>query len=362
MTTKNVSTIRIAAVGDLLLTCQPESTAPQRGLEALSAEILQLFASCDIVFANLECTLHSDNKVTSEPRVFSSEAQIRSLKNSGISIVTLGNNHSFDGKDEGFQQLVTLLKELDIPYCGAGKNLKEAQAPTILEVNGKTLAFIAVVDKTSGMTRFAGQETSGVAQLHTGEVCSSIQKLREQVDYVIVSPHWGEERFRHPSPTQIQQAQAFIDAGATLVLGHHPHVLQGMEQDRKAAVFYSLGNFLANEVYWENGDSLTWNRVERTGCIALCEITPEGITQVKQIPIYDDSTSVKIEKSGWGDRCLRRANRLLRKGPSNSSYRFEAFRVRTLLPLVSNLNWKKLQRIRPGHLRKLFSLFTDGLK
>ena len=71
------------------------------------------------------------------------------------------------------------------------------------------------------------------------------------------------ERFRIPSPAQMDQARAFADAGASLVLGHHPHVVQGMEMVGNVPVVYSLGNFMSSHVYWDSGDYLNWNRFER---------------------------------------------------------------------------------------------------
>ena len=105
------STIRLAAIGDLLLTTRPEDKAPGRGLEALSDDLRKLFASCDIVLANLECTLAGAEKIDTEPRVFSSEAQLLGLAAAGINVVSLANNHAFDGGDEGFKRVVALLEK-----------------------------------------------------------------------------------------------------------------------------------------------------------------------------------------------------------------------------------------------------------
>ena len=104
MTTTKHKRIRFAAVGDLLLTAGPDDTISERGLEALSDGVLELFASCDIVFANIECTLAGCKTVPTEPRVVSTEKQIKSLRNTGINVVTLGNNHMFDCLDEGFHR------------------------------------------------------------------------------------------------------------------------------------------------------------------------------------------------------------------------------------------------------------------
>ena len=100
-----------------------------------------------------------------------------------------------------------------------------------------------------------------------------IQELRQHVDHVIVSLHWGEERFLIPSPVQVEQAHALADAGASMVLGHHPHVLQGLEVYRGVPIIYSLGNFVADEVHFTNGDAVRWDRVGQTGCILRADFT-----------------------------------------------------------------------------------------
>ena len=351
--------IRFAAVGDLLLTAGPDDPISGRGLEALSDGVLELFASCDIVFANIECTLAGCKTVPTEPRVVSTEKQIRSLRNTGINVVTLGNNHTFDCLDEGFHRLRGVLADLGIPWCGAGFNIAEAFQPAIMETHGLALAFLGVVDKSSGPFRFADKSTSGVTPLDTGMVCRIIKDLCCKVDHVIVSPHWGEERFRIPSPEQIKQARAFVDAGASMVLGHHPHVLQGMELYNGVPIAYSLGNFIANDVYWTDGDCLTWSQFERTGCVLVAEFNSNGIHDVQQIPIFDDGETVCIEKSGWGDRCLCKVNRFLDQGVTPKRYRREKFRIHTIKPILSHLRWSELRRTRPKHIRKAMQLLLQ---
>lgn len=362
MTTPPPSPLRLAAIGDLLLTSPPGASAPGRGFEALSDELRQLFVGCDLVLANLECTLPGEALVATEPRVLASAAQLRGLAAAGINLVTLGNNHAFDAQDEGFERLTALLDATGIAWCGAGLSLAEASRPLLLTLKGLRIAVVAAVDGSSGMYRFAGEASSGVPPLDTDQLCGQIQALRQEVDHVIFAPHWGEERFRFPSPQQIDQARASIDAGATLVLGHHPHVIQGLEFYRQAPIAYSLGNFFANPVYWDNGDVLSWNRFERTGCILLAELDQNGVHNVQQIPVFDDGETIVIDSTSRGQRYLLRANGYLAAGITPAHLRRETFRVRTLLPLLAQLRWEKLRRLNPSHLRKAIRLFVRGLR
>jgi poly-gamma-glutamate synthesis protein (capsule biosynthesis protein) len=352
--------IRFAAVGDLLLT-SPSSTTVGRGVEALSSEILELFQSCDVVFANLECTLSGKENVPTEPRVLSTEQQVKKLKASGINIISLGNNHTFDSLDEGFLKLSKILDEIDIPWCGAGMNVEEAYRTPIMDVNGLKIAFLAIVDQSSGPYRFAGESSSGVAPLESEIICKKIIGLKQVVDYVIVSPHWGMERYRIPSLIQIEQAHAFVEAGASMVLGHHPHVLQGMEIFNGAPIAYSLGNFIANNVYWSNGDYLTWSKFERTGCVFFADLNSKGVFNVEQIPVIDDGIMVSIDKTGWGKRCIKKVNRFLEAGVTQKRYNREAFIVSTVKPILSHLKWSKLKQIGPKHFIKFFQLIYRGI-
>lgn len=353
MTISKHTLIRMASIGDLLFTVKPRGN-PERGLEALSDEIKVLFASCDIVFANLESTLPGIETVITEPRIISSEKQMLSLKNAGINAVTLGNNHAFDCYEDGFYNVSNILDKMKIPWCGAGLNIQEASQPLIMQVNGIKMGFLCVVDKSSGPSHFADESKMGVAPLDIETTCRNIKALKEKVDHVIVSPHWGMERFRIPSPEQIEQAHDFVDAGASMVVGHHPHVLQGMKIYKGAPIAYSLGNFLPNKIYWENGDFFTWSRFERTSCILLCEINKKGVFGVKQIPVFDDGKKISIEKTGWGDACLNKVNSLLEQGVTRKEYEREAFRVNVIKPILSHLTWTGIKRIRPHHFGRLF--------
>ncbi len=357
MTVIRHDTIRLAAVGDLLLTALPgDHTA--RGLEALSDEVHELLSSCGIVLANLECTLSGEECVPTEPLVLSTEKQIRSLKGSGINIVTLGNNHTFDSFDQGFRKLTDVLNELEIPCFGAGFNYGEAACPVVVDRNGVSVAFMGFVDSSSGPQGFADETKSGVAAFSVEHICQQIKDVKAKVDHVVISPHWGRERFRIPSREQLEQARALVDAGASMILGHHPHVMQGLEMYREAPVAYSLGNFMANNVYWRNGDHLTWNCFERTGIILLAELSADRVLNIEQIPVFDDGVTISLDSSGRGGRYIERANRLLRKGVTEKAYRREKFYVQTVKPVLAQLRWSKLKRIRPGHFGKLLRLLS----
>jgi poly-gamma-glutamate synthesis protein (capsule biosynthesis protein) len=330
--------VRLAALGDLLLTAGADGRGPARDPAAIFAEVRPLFADADLVVGNLECTLRGNGAcVPTEPRVVAAEDLIRAVAAADIRVVSLANNHMFDCRTEGFHRLRGLLDELGVKHFGAGDSEEEAAAPAIVHVGGMRLGFLGAADPRTGPSGFADGDAPGVAPFRLGDLVGRVHQLRPQVDHVVVSLHWGEERFSIPSPTQIEQAHALADAGASLILGHHPHVLQGLEVYRGVPILYSLGNFVACEVPFSDGDRLTWNRKERTGCVLQVELSAGRAHVVSQDPTYDDGRSVTVDGGGFGTRHLAHVNHALAQGVTRGRYRRESFWVKTVLPVLAHL-------------------------
>jgi poly-gamma-glutamate capsule biosynthesis protein CapA/YwtB (metallophosphatase superfamily) len=333
--------VRLAAVGDLLLAPDPAGTPYPRDPALIAPEVRAVLRGCDVVFGNLECTLPGDGRsVAAEPRVIATPELVRAVRAAGFNIVTLANNHTFDCFQPGYENLRGLLKELALPHFGAGMNLDEATAAAIFEAHGLRLAFLGAVDHRSGPYQFAAANQWGVAPLHLDRLTRQIRELRPHVDHVLVSLHWGEERFLIPSPAQVDQAHALVDAGASMVLGHHPHVLQGLEIRRGAPIAYSLGNFIADEVYFTDGDAVRWNRTGRTGCILLAELGPgPAVANVRQVPTYDPGRKVELDHGSFGPRRIAKASRAIARGVTPRRYRREHLWVKTIKPIVQFLRW-----------------------
>jgi hypothetical protein len=351
------TTIRFAAVGDLLL-CKGSAAAPYgREREWISPGVRAILAECDVLFGNLEFTLPGDGRhVPTEPRVVGSQEFVRSVAAAGFNVLSLANNHAFDHLGGGFQQLRSVVDELGIRHCGAGMNLDEAAAPAIVEVNGLRLAFLAAADQRSGPYQFAAADKWGVAPFDVDRLARQIQSLRGQVHHVIVSIHWGEERFLIPSPAQIEQARALIDAGASMVLGHHPHVLQGLEMYHGAPIIYSLGNFVADDVCFCDGDAIRWNRTERTGCILSAELSEAAVANVSQTPTFDTGRLVELDLGRFGSRRIARVQRAIVQGVSPARYRREHLWVKTVVPILKHLRWSELKKARPSQFHRMIQM------
>jgi len=357
---QDISTgLRFAAVGDLLLAAGHAGRGAAEALARLRREL----GDCDILLGNLECTMPGDGEtVPTEPRVIASPEMVHGLGDIGFHVVSLANNHMFDCLEEGFLRLRDELDAMGIAWFGAGLSLEEAAAPAIVEAKGVRLAFLGFADQRSGARHFASEDHWGVAPLQMEAILDRIRGLKRDVDHVIVSPHWGEERLLIPAPRQIDQARAFVDAGASMVLGHHPHVIQGLEVHAGAPIVYSLGNFIANEVPYANGDVLRWNRAERIGCLLTATFTHDAVEDVRQQPTFDSGKEVAAETTGFGGRRIDKANRALNRGVSLGRYRWEHFWVRTVRPTIDHLRWSKLKRLRFRNLRNALRSLASAKK
>jgi poly-gamma-glutamate capsule biosynthesis protein CapA/YwtB (metallophosphatase superfamily) len=353
MTSCNPGTVRLAAVGDLLLAPPPRGVRYHRAPELIANDVRGVLAECDVSLANFEFTLPGDGRqVATEPRVVGTPELVRRVAAAGFNVVSLANNHAFDCMEGGFLKLRGLLDELGIRHFGAGLDLDEAAAPAIMETRGVRVAFLGAADQLCGVSQFAGPGQWGVAPLDAGRLARQIRALRAEVQDVIVSVHWGEERFLFPSPAQIEQAHRLVDAGAAMVLGHHPHVLQGLEFHRGAPIAYSLGNFIADEVPFSDGDAVRWNRTGRTGCIVLAELTATAVADVRQLPTYDPGRLVELDQSGFGARRIAKTGRAIAQGVTPARYRRERLWVKGVKPVLEHLRWSSLRNVCFRQVRK----------
>jgi len=351
-------TVCLATVGDLLPAGPPDATLGPR-TERRFAEARELLAGADVALANLECTLGGDGwRVATEPRVVTAPAGIRAIAAAGFNVLSLANNHMFDAGPAGFRQLRDLLGELGVSAFGAGADLAEAARPAVVERKGIRLAFLAAADQRSGAGPFASPGRAGVAPWDVEVLARQIRELVAHVHHVIVCPHWGEERLVLPAPGQVAEARRLIDAGASLVIGHHPHVVQGMERHGRGAIAYSLGNFVAGHVGFSDGDTLAWSPAERAGCLLRVRLSMTEVRAIEQVPTYDDGQCVRRDAGRAARRRLRERNRQVARGVTAARYRREHLRIKTLLPIAQHLRWSRLRRLRWRNVRNAWRRLT----
>jgi poly-gamma-glutamate capsule biosynthesis protein CapA/YwtB (metallophosphatase superfamily) len=195
----------------------------------------------DLSIVNLEApfTTATDSKQAEPFKV--DPAQVEVLKNGGIDVVNLANNRIMDYGGIGLDDTLKTLNQAGIRHFGAGRDEKEARRPEILEVDGQRVAYLGYYGSE---TQAATASQPGINQKRNDRIAADIQAIRNQVDWVIVNFHWGEEISKYPNDAQMELARFSIDQGADLVVGHHSSILQGAELYKGRPIVYSLGNFI----------------------------------------------------------------------------------------------------------------------
>lgn len=199
----------------------------------------------DIAMVNLECPVTLRGKKVRKPFNFRMHPRfIAVLKEAGIDIVNIANNHIFDYGRVGLFDTIAYLDSAGMMCVGAGRNNAEAHRPVIIEASGKRIGFLGYY--RGGEAPAATGNRPGVAQRKIALIRTDIRGLKERdsVDYVVVNLHWGNEKSAAPQRWQIELAHDIIDAGADAIIGHHPHWLQGIERYKTGVIAYSLGNLI----------------------------------------------------------------------------------------------------------------------
>lgn len=236
--------ITLAFVGDVLLAGGAGRMMEKTNVGYPFAKVKNILKDADIAFANLECALTGKvitrNVRTGKGRYFVFKTPPRfakALTDAGIDIVTLANNHSFNGGEIGLLETMRTLKDLQIHYTGLTS--KAIQYPLPIEAKEWKVGFLGYTDIGGG-----GNKDLAIARLDPARVLQDIKAAKKKADLVIVSYHWGKEGSVQPTARQKTIARQSIDAGADLVIGHHPHVLQPLETYHGRTIAYSLGNFV----------------------------------------------------------------------------------------------------------------------
>lgn len=270
--------ITLFAVGDIMAGRFIYSIMKSRGEHYPFEKIAPLFNKGDIVFGNLESILSSNNEppfLNDKPHnFFTSPTVAKTLRDSGFTLLNLANNHAMDYGPSAIFETRQSLGRAGIKTFGAGKDLDEASLPAIISVKGVRFAFLGYGVAHSQRV-YAGPDSAGIAQLRLDHIYKDIKSVRSKVDFLIVSFHWGKEYAGFPSERQQRIAHQVIDSGADMVLGHHPHVLQGIEIYKDKLIAYSLGNFLFDQ---------KGNGTDRS-IILSCKFKGKALQDVEVIPV-----------------------------------------------------------------------------
>jgi poly-gamma-glutamate synthesis protein (capsule biosynthesis protein) len=247
--------LRLVAVGDVA------PGGPQGALlEKDAADVLgvtaQAIRDADLAFVNLEAPLPPATAESwprgSLPLLVGKPSLAQALVAGGFDVASLANNHVFDYHREGVDGTLGALAKAGLPSTGLGITREAAEAPVIVEKNGLRIGFLAATDRNNRPSDPAPRQAF-VSWLRPDELAQRIRKLRPQVDVVVVAVHWGQSYSLDPLPSQRRIAKQLVAAGADLVVGHHPHVLQPIERVDGVPVAYSMGNFLFGQQEGDRG-------------------------------------------------------------------------------------------------------------
>ncbi|OXM16915.1 CapA family protein [Paenibacillus herberti] len=300
LTPQDGSTIQLAFTGDILLASKVAGLMDSKGLDYPFAGAAQYLSKPDLTAGNLETPITTKGKPAQDKQfVFKGKPDyLKPLKKAGFDVVTLANNHTLDQGEEGLLDTMKYLDEADVPHVGGGRNDKEAYAPVVLERGGIKVAYVGVSRVLPTVDWKAGPNKAGVAEAYdSARAEAAIRAARSKADLVVVMVHWGKERADQPVDHQKLLARNFIDAGADLIIGSHPHVLQGFELYKGKWIAYSLGNF----IFTSNSNS---NTSESGVLDAVCtkdgrcglKFRPMKIVQSRPQPVQGKQLEAQLKR------------------------------------------------------------------
>ncbi|OYW08223.1 MAG: hypothetical protein B7X34_09085 [Acidobacteriia bacterium 12-62-4] len=245
---------RLLFGGDVMLTRHVGKVIAAKGDPAWPfREIAADFAKADLAFVNLESPFTDKGKPTLSGMVFRTDpANIAGLTLAGIDVVSFANNHTRDSHEYGLLYTLDLLEKNNIAVTGVGRDEAAARAGVILERQGVKFGFLGYTyDQRNGNHKDDDPRINGLDLVRLRE---DVQAIRAKANVTIVSLHAGTEYAKQPNAQQRQMAQAAIEAGAALVIGHHPHVTQPCEDYRTGVICYSLGNLVFDQTIANTND------------------------------------------------------------------------------------------------------------
>jgi poly-gamma-glutamate synthesis protein (capsule biosynthesis protein) len=313
-----MNVLKIACVGDTmcgdsfnLLGSGVASSIDKYGSDFLPAEITDIFSSHDIVVCNVECVLSDIGRKENSLRALHMRGRPLTaayLAKWGINVAHMANNHILEQGVETAIDTAQQLERAGIRTIGAGKerNFQSGVEPLCMRFSDQTIAIVGACFHTG---KYAYKS-------NLDEVLKTIKAEADKGNLVIVSVHWGDELIDRPSIWQRQTAIQFINAGASLVIGHHPHVVQGIDARDNALIAYSLGNFIFDL------------DLEETRWSIILSITIEGreIKQWEAIPIIQSKDFrpllAKSEKKNELEKeIIRRCNLTRQKITDEENYK-----------------------------------------
>ncbi|WP_429140938.1 CapA family protein [Aeromonas veronii] len=216
-------------------------------------------------------------------------------------VVTLANNHIFDQGLDGYQETVNFLNELDIKYIGAGDDINQSRKPIIINLCSKKVALLAYNCYSTNSSMNADYSTPGTAPLLYDFIKQDIRNVRdvENVDLVIILPHWGIENQFYPTAEQVCFARSIIDCGADAIIGSHTHSIQVSERYNNKSIYYSLGNFLFNNFKISDEQFYYQSKFNKEGLVVEVSIEDNMLSITEHFIKFDDQMIPDFSKESF---------------------------------------------------------------
>lgn len=280
----------LAFAGDVMFSGHYLTAYDKSGISAIAdREMLSYMQGADLFLLNEEFpfSLRGEPWPDKQFTFRTDPKYVKILEELGADIVSVANNHSLDFGREAFCDTLDTLSQTEIACAGGGYNITEASAPVIRTVGEQTFAIFAATRVSPSYDWYATDSQAGIFQTYDpARLNAAIAEAKKTYDHIIVFVHWGIERNETPEEYQRTLARGYIDAGADLIVGCHPHVLQGFEYYQGVPIVYSLGNYLFDS---RTGETLLLNAVFSKGeppkiQLIPCQRSGDGVLKKVQEP------------------------------------------------------------------------------
>ena len=270
------------------------------GIEGvLSKDILKIMTDSDLMVVNSEFTVSNrGSALRGKQYTFRAKPERLPIYDEmGVDLVTLANNHVYDYGEDAFLDMLKAFDKYKIPRVGAGKNIEEAKKPFYFIINGYKIAIVnATRAEKYIMTPGATKTRGGVFRCYDPtDMINLIKSLKDETDYIIPVIHFGREDSHELETEQVSSAKKYIDAGASMVVGHHAHTLQGVEIYKDKPIIYNLGNFLFNDLKVDTA-------------IYQVIINDDGSMEYYMIPALQENCSTKLLTGNEKQRVINDIN------------------------------------------------------
>ena len=279
--------VSIIFTGDILLDRGVRRQIETSGVESLFApDVDSLFRQADVVVGNLECPVTRVEAPVQKLYCFRGEPQwLDALKAHGFTHLNMANNHTVDQGRRGLRDTWQNVSRAGMVAVGAGENMAEASRPVLLASAPREVWLVASLRMSLENFPFL-KDRPCVSQLPFDSLVTQVQRLRAEKPraVIVVSLHWGAEHTLKPVPQQRQQARRLVDAGADLLVCHHTHTLQTVEEYRGKRIYYSIGNFIFDPS----------QPVNRQSCVVRLNVTADDLS-VETLPVTIDNCTPRLQ-------------------------------------------------------------------